>query len=531
MRGNPGSRIVFLTLSLIALFCLPSLLLADGELDPSFDGDGKVLTFFYGDVFADAVVIQPDGKIIAAGYKKINGKYYFALARYNPDGSLDNGFGGSGKLITPFGAGSAQAHSIVLQPDGKIIAVGETDFDGDKDFALARYDPNGTLDMDFGDNGLVVTDLDGSNNPAYAAALQVDGKIVVAGYVEDNAIHKFALVRYLADGALDPSFGGNGIVITNFGSLSANAYAIAIQLGKIIAAGSVAGNFAVARYNVDGSLDDSFDEDGKVITDISWQDIAEAIAIQMDGKIIVAGSCKPKTNDFALVRYNTDGSLDTSFDIDGKVTTDFGGNDHAYSVSIQPDGKIIAAGRGELSGQLPGFALSRYNMDGTLDTSFDDDGKLITNFFEGFSGWANAVAIQPNGKIVAAGWFLDDLGKYNLFALARFLGTSINTPPIANDDSFSTRINSTLNVQSPGVLGNDSDADGDALIALLAAGPMNGTLSLNSDGSFTYIPNSGFTGTDSFTYWASDGFANSNLAMVTINVRCLSPSNHSPCKP
>jgi uncharacterized delta-60 repeat protein len=436
MNGNLASRFVSLTLSLIALFCLPPLILADGELDPTFDGDGKVNTAIRGNSFADAVVIQPDGKIITAGNDNTNDKYDFALARYNPDGSLDEGFEGHGGVVTDFGGSYDQAHSVVLQPDGKIIAAGETDSRGDYDFALARFNPNGTLDTDFGDNGLVITDFYGTNNLAYAVALQSDGKIVIAGYIEFRGTHKFAVARYTAQGNLDSSFDGDGKVTTRFGGLSAHAYAIAIQQdGKIITAGDACGNFALARYNTDGSLDNSFGRGGKVVTNISADDIAEAIAIQMDGKIIVAGSSNTGTEDFALVRYNTDGTLDNSFDNDGKMTTEFGGDDHAYSVAIQTDGKIIAAGEGELSGALPSFGLSRYNTDGTLDTSFDGDGKVITDFYSWDYDWANAVSIQPDGKIVAAGW-LDDyyLGTY--FAIIRYLGTPTNNPSAAIDDGF-----------------------------------------------------------------------------------------------
>jgi uncharacterized delta-60 repeat protein len=217
-------------------------------------------------------------------------------------------------------------------------------------------------------------------------------------------------------------------VTTEVGSSDDRAYSVAIQSdGKIVVAGFERNgisnfDFALVRYNTDGSLDTNFDSDGKVTTAIgSGTDSAYSVAIQSDGKIVVAGySDNGSNDDFALVRYNTDGSLDTNFDSDGKVTTEVGSSDdYAESVAIQSDGKIVAAGYSSNGGNND-FALVRYNTDGSLDTSFDSDGK-VTTAIGSASDFARSVAIQSDGKIVVAGY--SDNGSNADFALVRYAGT------------------------------------------------------------------------------------------------------------
>jgi len=216
----------------------------------------------------------------------------------------------------------------------------------------------------------VTTDFGGSDY-GFSVALQPDGKIVVAGYAGGD----FALARYNSDGALDTSFGSGGKVTTDFGgSYHPDGFSVALQPdGKIVVAGYAGGDFALARYNSDGALDTSFGSGGKVTTDFGGSDAGYSVALQPDGKIVVAGYAGL---DFALARYNSDGALDTSFGTGGKVTTDFsGGRDVGYSVALQPDGKIVVAGYAGVD-----FALARYNSDGALDTSFGSGGKVTTDF-------------------------------------------------------------------------------------------------------------------------------------------------------
>jgi uncharacterized delta-60 repeat protein len=237
-----------------------------------------------------------------------------------------------------------------------------------------------------------------------------------------------ALSAFAAPGDLDLTFSGDGKVTTDFLGNSAIGRAVAIQSdGKIVAAGDnvVSGSnndFALSRYNADGSLDDSFDADGKVTTDFFGStDGANAVAIQSDGKIVVAGFADhgASHDDFALARYLSDGSLDTTFDTDGMVVTDFGSTDIAYAVAIQSNGKIVAAGYA--GSGTDDFALARFNSNGILDSSFSGDGKVTTDF-SGSTDFVQGLVIQGDGKIVAAGASGLD------FALARYDSDTPSTP-------------------------------------------------------------------------------------------------------
>jgi uncharacterized delta-60 repeat protein len=388
-----------------------------GELDPTFDGDGRVTTSFGSSSTANGIAVQADGKIVAAGTTGFPSD--FAVARYNPDGSLDPSFDGDGKAVTDFG-GNEGATGIAIQADGQIVAAGVSN----DNFALARYNPNGTLDTSFDGDGKLVTDFGGSD-VARAVAIQADGRIVAAGTSPAFPETNFALARYNPDGSLDSGFDGDGKLVTDFGSYDL-ANGVAIQGdGKIVVAGGNNDDFALVRYNPDGTLDSGFDGDGKLLTDFGGFELARAIAIQADGKIAAAGWTQGNPTffyDFALARYNPDGSLDTSFDSDGKVIANPGGaDDLAYAVAVQAGGKIVAAGAsGDNEEASSTFALARFDPDGSLDPTFGSAGAVFTGF-PGPSSAAHAVAIQPDGKIVAAGEASD-------FALARYLPGPLPAP-------------------------------------------------------------------------------------------------------
>jgi len=381
-------------------------------LDPSFGNAGKVVTSFPGGLdTAAGVAVQTDGKIVVAGSSGTD----FAITRYNTDGSLDATFGTGGRVHTDFNGGNGGlADAIVIQPDGKIVLAGlaSEPATGRSIFGLARYNTDGSLDPSFNGNGRVTTPFLNSNASASAMALQADGKLVLAGVSTDTSSFQsvFALARYNADGSLDASFDGDGLTTTDFAGVTfEQAYAVAIQAdGKIVAAGLGSSSFAVARYNTDGSLDTGFDGDGKTTTAFGGSfEEARALAIQADGKIIAAGQTAlsvASEDNFALARYNTDGSLDNSFDGDGKVITDFGLVDGATSVVLQEDGRIVVAGRAGTVQLGSYFAIARYETNGDLDGTFSNDGKVLTDFSGGrFSLGAQAVALQSDGRIVAAG--------------------------------------------------------------------------------------------------------------------------------
>ncbi len=392
--------------------------LGDIELDNSFDGDGKLITDFgTSDDYAESVVVQNDGKIVLAGSSYNGNNYDFALSRYNSDGSLDTSFDGDGKLTTDFGTSDDHAESVVTQNDGKIVVAGSVGIGEIYLSALTRYNSDGSLDTSFDGDGKLTSDF---GLTYVSVVLQSDGKIVVAG---DTQSYQFALTRYNSDGSLDTSFDGDGTLTTDFGSFNSDASSMVLQNdGKIVVAGySYNGSnydFALARYNSDGSLDTSFDGDGKLTTDFGTSiDYAESLVLQNDGKIVVAGSRENGDNwDFALTRYNSNGSLDTSFDGDGKLTTDFGTSyDRANSMVIQSDSKIVVAGFSTIGGNYD-FALTRYNSDGSLDTSFDSDGRLIIDIGTHFDT-AQSVVLQNDGKIVVAGY--SNSGNDHDFAVFR----------------------------------------------------------------------------------------------------------------
>jgi uncharacterized delta-60 repeat protein len=362
-----------------------------GTLLPNFGSNGKVITAF--DVSVDegrAISVQTDGKIIVAGITFINSGYDFALARYNTDGTLDNSFDEDGKVVSPISAGNDIINAVVIQTDGKIVVVGETYANSslDHDFLIARYNDNGTLDNSFNGTGFVITSFGLKNDWAAAVALQTDGKIVVAGHTNTGTYYDFALARYNTDGTLDNSFDGDGKLTTDFNGSNDEINALCIQGdGKIVAAGycTVQGwDFALARYNSDGSLDTSFDGDGKAITPIGTDDVAKALSLQSDGKIVAGGRTHNGANsDFALVRYNIDGSLDNSFDGDGKVTNNFSGSyEDAWAMAIQNDGKILLTGIVD-PGSFPvnyDITIARYMPNGMLDNTFDSDGIARVNY-------------------------------------------------------------------------------------------------------------------------------------------------------
>ena len=378
------------------------------------------------------------------------------------EGTFDLSFNSTGYRYEDFGGGSNEGWAVAVQADGKTIAAGQAEVIGSgTDFAIVRYNPDGSLDASFGTGGKVTTAIGPltSSDAAFAVAIQADGKIVAAGYADgiSGSGRDFAVVRYNSNGTLDASFGVSGKLTTPFGSaLSSDAStSLAIQPdGKIIAAGYAddvadsGADFAIARYNDDGSLDLIFDGDGKATTAIgagTASDLAQAVAIDSAGKIVAAGYTVDATADsvdIALARYNSDGTPDSSFDGDGKVITTIGSSTTfaiAAAVAIQADGKIVAAGFTDDEFLGADFALVRYNVDGLLDGSFDIDGIVTTAISLG-TGFdiAQALVIQPDGKIIAAG-FTDNSGGGTDLAVVRYnangsLDNSFNTDGKATID-------------------------------------------------------------------------------------------------
>ena len=375
----------------------------DGSLDPTFSGDGWLLTDFGGGEVALALALQSDGKIIAAGAMNHNA---FVLARYNPDGSLDTTFDGDGKVLTDLPGGEV-INAVVVQNDGKIVVAGRA-FASTEDFALARYNTDGSLDSSFDADGIVLTDIAGDIDDGRAIALQTDGKILVTGYAENNT-QDIVVVRYNSDGSLDTTFSGDGIQTTDIVFHDDIGNAIKVQAdGKIVVAGSTGSasvqNFALVRYNADGSLDTTFSGDGLVSTDFAGgTDQGYALALQGDGKLFVSGYATTTNGmDFAAARFTADGSLDPTFDTDGKALVDFNAEfEYGLSAALQADGKLLVAGL--IGFDIRAGAVARFNPDGSLDSDFSGDGKVLTQV-AGSEDIAYAIALQPDGKLVVAGY-------------------------------------------------------------------------------------------------------------------------------
>ena len=405
-----------------------------GELDPAFGAGGTVTTAIGTGVdLANSVAVQADGRIVAAGYSSNGADDDFAVVRYLANGALDTSFGTGGKVTTAIGAGSDVASSVVVQADGRIVVAGYSTIGGNVDFAVVRYLTNGALDNSFDTDGQVTTAIGTGFDAATSVVVQADGRIVVAGNSSNGTNSDVAVVRYLTNGALDTSFDTDGEVTTAIG-VGAGATSVVVQAdGRIVAAGNSSNgandDFAVVRYLPNGALDTSFDTDGKVTTDIEASNgSAISVVVQADGRIVAAGYSTIGGNDeFAVVRYLANGALDTSFNTDGKVTTAIGTSSRAASVVVQADGRIVAAGY-SFNGTNADFAVVRYLTNGALDTSFDTDGKVTTAIGAGVDA-AASVVVQADGRIVVAGRSF--IGGNVDFAVVRYISAVVANAPAA----------------------------------------------------------------------------------------------------
>ncbi|HLO36851.1 MAG TPA: T9SS type A sorting domain-containing protein, partial [Lacibacter sp.] len=348
-----------------------------------------------------------------------------ALARYHTNGNLDSSFGMNGFVFTMIGSEGAYAYSIAIQKDGKIVIAATSSRGSYNEFAVLRYNVDGGLDSTFDGDGIATNSINSISASAKSLAIQADGKILAAGYAFNGSYNEFAITRYNTNGSLDSSFDEDGIVTTLVGSTESRVNDIALQPdGKIVVAGYSYNGYneiALARFNTDGSLDNSFDGDGKVTTDIRlYDEEANSLVVQPDGKIVIAGRGPNGThNEFAIVRYNIDGSLDNSFDSDGIVMTGLSdNNDGAFDLTLQADGKIVAVGYSYQSTQFD-FATLQYNTNGTLDSTFGGDG-IVTTAIDSLNSFGTSVAIQADGKIITAGFSRMWPSGYNTFSLIRY---------------------------------------------------------------------------------------------------------------
>ncbi len=415
-----------------------------GLLDSTFDTDGKLTTDFGGESdFGNRVVINASGKIVIVGTATLTNTYYdFALLRYNTDGSLDTSFDTDGKVSTAIRTSTDEAASVAVLANGSFVLAGSAQ-NVNKDFALSRYSAFGQLDSDFGTNGKVTTSIDSGDDLVRRVIETPTGKLLAVGRTQSGSNWNVALAQYHADGSLDTTFGTGGIVVTDFGSADDDAVDVAIDaLGNIFVAGHRSGangmDIVVARYDVNGTLNTTFGTNGFVTTSLGASDeTAAKLAIQNDGKLVLVGYTTANSNaDMLVARYNSDWTLDTAFDSDGIAFIDFGSDDYAQSVTVSYNGKITVAGASGTGNALD-FALARLTPSGSVDTSFGVGGKVTTDF-SGNVDVIRDIATAEDGKLVATGFTHN--GTNIDFALARYTANGVLDTSFATGGKSSTGI-------------------------------------------------------------------------------------------
>jgi uncharacterized delta-60 repeat protein len=395
-----------------------------GTLDTNFNAVGIALTQIGSSSEAHDVVIQPDGKVIVAGSAVVAGNRDFALARYNADGTLDPGFSTDGIVTAGLGTGVDICYAVALQADGKIVCAGLRG--QDRSIGLIRFNTDGSIDNSFGSFGRFSVAIASLESWANDIVIQPDGKILVSAHVDNGGIdYRVGVVRILPNGGLDLSFANGGVLTQSFAIGGSFSNALALQPdGKIVVGGTYIRptgreDFLVLRYLGDGTPDTSFDGDGIVITDFNdaWCSVSKVL-VQADGKIVATGM-QYGGGFVAIARYLPDGALDTTFDGDGRVIYSGGGSPWINAVAVQTDGKIVTAGQ-IVENVERKLLLVRHNADGSLDTGFGSGG-ISTQFATG-NDEVLGLAIQADGKLVAAGRGGDRI------AVARFHGD-----PVANE--------------------------------------------------------------------------------------------------
>ncbi|MEL6865469.1 MAG: T9SS type A sorting domain-containing protein [Bacteroidota bacterium] len=387
---------------LILALCLPVIPLASQDvfIDTTFSEDGRNrIEFSDLDDRCIDMLLQSDGKIIMIGNTERDEMFNdidFALARVLPNGALDPSFGDGGRVITDFKESANESYKGVIQPDGKIIVIGTADTGTgslDNDLAIVRYLENGQIDESYGDGGFVYTDVEGKSDLAYDLFIQSDGKIVVTGLAGRDARTDpdEVIVRYNTNGTVDEFFGEDGYIINDLQNNNPN-YGLAVLEqtdGKLMVAGAVNSgaqgfyNFYVRRYNTDGTIDLSFNQIGYDIVDFFGQsDMPTDMILQPDGKILICGyttvDLAAGDFDYGLLRYNADGTLDNTFGSNGKLNIALSpGFDWPRELILQEDGKILVGGYSEVETNIVRMLVLRLNTDGTIDDSFGDNGKMI----------------------------------------------------------------------------------------------------------------------------------------------------------
>ncbi|GAA5481624.1 hypothetical protein Hsar01_00835 [Haloferula sargassicola] len=442
-------------------------ILAPSDLMPGFGNGGTVVTAIgTGDDVAAAVGVQADGRIVAAGSSVVAGRKSFSAMRLLPGGAPDPAFGSGGKILPAIGTYGSQVTGLALLPDGRLLLAGYADQDGDTMFAMTRHRADGSLDPDFGSGGKVLSMLGETGSRAYGLALQNDGRMVMAGERQGASTYDFAAARFLPDGRLDATFGSGGWVTTDIGG-NTHDYCRCVVVqpdGRVLLGGYATGaadyDFCLVRYRADGSLDPSLGGTGRVRTPVSTHhDFGRRLMLEPDGRILLVGSSD--LGDILLVRYLPDGSPDPAFGIGGKVVRRVTtmSND-TYSAARQPDGKLVLTGSLSVgNGGNQEIMTLRLLPNGAPDPSFGSDG-LLTTSLGSDDEEGRDIALAPDGSIVAAG-FTRHGGTLD-YAVLRFAGGAGWTTA----SRAAWRNYHFGNPADSGEAADGSDPDGDGLINL-----------------------------------------------------------------
>jgi uncharacterized delta-60 repeat protein len=395
-----GVQHVQVTASAAGFESLPALPGAVGP-DPTFGTNGSALIPLTSQ--PREVVELSNGQILVAAE--------LALMRYNSDGSLDTNFGDGGLAVPNYPAGTQSANSRALfeLPNGGLLVAGEQSDGTTWNWMFAAFDADGSVDSNFGTNGHVLQPF-ANYTELRAAAFQADGKLVVAGWTLQNDDSVFVVGRFNTDMTLDTSFGTNGLVFSDLGYGGSNDMSLAIQPdGHILVAGKSGSLIAILRYDSAGVLDNSFS--GYGATFVSFPGLYESssyfagMALQSDGRIVVGGYTGYE-NSFAFTRLNSDGEIDPSFGDSGTRLINFGSpNDYLREMLVAPDDSIIAVGESRHPG-VAHAAIAKLTPNGHLDSSFDEDGKLLVTDSEASTD-IDAASLTSDGKLVVvgnAGW-------------------------------------------------------------------------------------------------------------------------------
>jgi len=454
----------------LLLFFLSFIFCFVNSLDKTFgiEKTGHVVASIQASTVLNAVIKnQDDGKIVLGGNSKDN--LNFTLLRYDVNGIIDSSFGVDGIVTTVINSQSG-IQDLIVQSDGKIIAAGYSSDVSNSYLTLVRYNTDGTLDTTFNGTGIVTT-LVGTAASVQSIQVQSDDKIVVGGNAIISDVSNLVFARYNTDGSLDSSFGSSGVVTNLIGDFCLiNSLAIQAD-GKIVGTGytfmSEAYNGLIVRYNTDGTLDTGFNGTGIVTVLVGLNTQISSASIQTDQKIVIGGYSSSVSEAFVILRYNTDGSIDLSFGTDGIVTTQIQDNCRINALTIQSDDKIVAAGYSAL-GNIISSSIARYDTDGVLDTTFGSSG--IITVLTGNESQLFSAAIQSDDKIIASGSTKNSITNLYDFLLLRYKkNNTVMTEPVYNSTLIrkivffggnSTGVSSTVKVYLDGVLFSTTLTDG-----------------------------------------------------------------------